>query len=296
VASKACDIALAMGVEKLKDVGYGGLPRPDLGRLDALIGENGTAPGWYALSATRYFAHYNIPPEEGKRALAHISYKSHQNGVKSPKAHLRKAVTIEEILNAPMVAYPLGLFDCCGVSDGAAAAIVTTPEIAKSMGKGQVLVKSVQIAGSNGEEYWYTDWDGTSLVTAYKAGQRAYEEAGMRNPRKELSMMDVHDCFSITELLLYEGLQISPRGKAIEDVMNGFFDLDGQLPCQSDGGLKCFGHPVGASGLRMLYEMYNQLLERAGERQIKNARLGLTHNMGGMPYMNVCSVAIVGRD
>lgn len=108
-------------------------------------------------------------------------------------------------------------------------------------------------------------------------------------------MMEVHDCFSITELSTYEDLQISPKGKAIEDIMNGFYDLDGKVPCQSDGGLKCFGHPIGASGLRMLYEVYNQLMERAGERQIKNPRFGLTHNLGGIPAMSVCSVAILGR-
>ncbi|MGQ9654736.1 MAG: thiolase C-terminal domain-containing protein, partial [Thermodesulfobacteriota bacterium] len=131
--------------------------------------------------------------------------------------------------------------------------------------------------------------------TTYRAGQLAYEEAGIKNPREEISMMEVHDCFSITELSTYEDLQISPKGKAIEDIMNGFYDLDGKVPCQTDGGLKCFGHPIGASGLRMLYEVYNQLMERAGERQIKNPRFGLTHNLGGIPAMSVCSVAILGR-
>jgi acetyl-CoA C-acetyltransferase len=124
----------------------------------------------------------------------------------------------------------------------------------------------------------------------------AFQEADIRNPRKEISMMEVHDCFSITELTVYEDLQISPRGGAIKDIMDGFYDLKGGVPCQVDGGLKCFGHPIGASGLRMLYEMYNQLLERyPEERRVKNPKMGLTHNLGGTPSNNVCSVAIIGR-
>ncbi|HDM77444.1 MAG TPA: acetyl-CoA acetyltransferase, partial [Deltaproteobacteria bacterium] len=105
----------------------------------------------------------------------------------------------------------------------------------------------------------------------------------------------LHDCFSITELVTYEDLGISPRGKAWEDVNSGFFDLDGQIPCQPDGGLKCFGHPIGASGLRMMYEVYKQLQGKAGERQVKDPKLGLTHNLGGYPISSVVSVTIVGR-
>jgi acetyl-CoA C-acetyltransferase len=297
VASGAYDMALALGVEKLKDTGYAGLPAGGhLGQLNVLIGWNGTAPGMFALLATRYASHYGVHPDDLKRALAHISAKSHRNGVKHPKAHLRREVSEEQIINAPMIAYPLGLFDCCGVSDGAAAAIVTTPEIAKRFKKDPVMVKALQISVTSGEELMFSNWDGAHVETTRRAGQLAYEEAGIKNPREEISMMEVHDCFSITELSTYEDLQISPKGKAIEDIMSGFYDLDGKVPCQSDGGLKCFGHPIGASGIRMLYEMYNQLLERAGDRQIKNPRFGLTHNLGGIPAMSVCSVAILGRD
>ena len=110
-------------------------------------------------------------------------------------------------------------------------------------------------------------------------------------------MMEVHDCFSITELVTMEDLQISPRGKAINDVMDGLYDLNGQIPCQVDGGLKCFGHPIGASGLRMAYAVYEQLLERVPEeRKVKNVRLGLTHNLGGEPAKGVVSVGIFGKD
>jgi acetyl-CoA C-acetyltransferase len=298
VASGAYDVTLALGVEKLKDVGYGGLPNwgSDAGTLSWQLMPNVTAPGSFAQLASAYAAKHDIPLQDVKRAMAHVSAKSHANAVLNPKAHLRRAVSVEQIMAAPTIAYPLGLFDCCGVSDGAACAIVTTPDIARGLGqKDFVTVKALQIAVSSGEEMGYNTWDGDHFVTASKCSARAYEEAGITDPRQEISMMEVHDCFSITELVTMEDLHISERGGAIKDIMDGFYDLDGHIPCQPDGGLKCFGHPVGASGLRMLYEMYLQFHGRAGERQLPNPRYGLTHNLGGFPHMNVCSVAIVSR-
>jgi acetyl-CoA C-acetyltransferase len=235
--------------------------------------------------------------EKVKEAMAHVSWKSHQNGVMNPRAHLRKAVTIEQIMGAPMIAYPLGLFDCCGVSDGCACAIVTTPEIAKKIKPNEELVKvkALQISVSSGEEMGFTDWDGAGMLTTRTASTKAYEEAGIKNPRKEISMMEVHDCFSITEMATMEDLHISEPGKGIDDIMNGFYDLDGEIPCQPDGGLKCFGHPIAASGIRMIFEMYSQLLRRwPEERSVKDPKFGLTHNLGGVPAQNVCSIAILG--
>lgn len=300
VASGAYDIVLAAGVEKLKDVGYGGLPdSPVFGQLARLLTPNATAPGLFAQLATAYSARYKIPMEKIKEAITHVSWKSHQNGAKNPRAHLRRAVSEEQIAGSPFVAYPLGLFDCCGVSDGAAMAIVTTPAIARKLKPNQdlVLVKALQIAVSSGAEMLYQQWDGATVETTRAAAKRAYEEAGIKNPREEISLMEVHDCFSVTEMVTMEDLFISPPGGAPEDILSGFFDLDGQIPCQSDGGLKCFGHPIGASGLRMIYEIYNQLLQRWPEdRLVKNARTGLTHNLGGVPAQNICSVAIMGLE
>ena len=298
VASGAYDICLALGVEKLKDTGYGGLPNPgsNWGSLAWLWWPNVTAPGAFAQLATAYAAKYRVPENDLKRAIAHVSVKSHANGALNPKAHLRRPVTEEQVMSAPIIAYPLGLYDCCGVSDGAACAIVTTVEKAKDMGKKDlVTVKALQLALSNGEEMGYNQWDGDHFVTTAKCSARAYQEAGIKNPREEISMMEVHDCFSITELVTYEDLHISERGQAVKDVLEGFYDRDGGVPCQVDGGLKCFGHPIGASGLRMLYEMYLQFHGRAGERQIEDPRFGLTHNLGGVPFMNICSIAIVGK-
>ena len=296
VASGACDIALALGVEKLKDTGFGGLPPLDRGSLTPMWWANVSAPGSFAQLASAYCAKHGVAAGDLKRAMAHVSAKSHANGVKNPKAHLQKEVAIETIMEAPMVAEPLGLYDCCGVSDGAACAIVTTPEIARSLGNSDIVsVKALQLAVSNGVEAGHNSWDGSYFATARIAAKRAYDEAGIKDPRRELDLIEVHDCFSITELVTMEDLHISPEGGAVRDVMDGFYNAEGQIPCQIDGGLKCFGHPIGASGIRMIYEMYLQLLGRAGPRQSKDPVTGLTHNLGGFPHQNVCSVSIVGR-
>ena len=295
VAAGAVDIALAMGVEKLKDTGFAGLPERTKGTFEDLWQPGFTPPGAFAQLASAYAARHGYPMDELKRAMAHISWKSHENAASNPKAHLRNRITIEQVLAAPPVAYPLGVFDCCGVSDGAACAIVTTPEIAASLGKRDlVTVKALQLAPSNGVEMGHASWDGSHTLTTTLAAQRAYREAGIDDPREELDLIEVHDCFSITELVLMEDLGLSDRGNAVHDVLEGRYDRDGAIPCQTDGGLKCFGHPVGASGLRMAYEIYTQLLGRAGPRQLESPALGLTHNLGGIPNRNVASVSVLG--
>lgn len=295
VASGAVDIALAIGAEKLKDTGYGGLPAVFKGTFNDLWLPLGSAAAGFAQLAAGYRTKHGIAKEELKRALAHVSWKSHENGLLSPKAHLRKRVTMEQVINAPMVAEPLGLFDCCGVSDGAAAAIVTTPDIAHALGrKDMVTIKALQLAIGSGVETSTTQWDGSHVRTTRAAAQRAYAEAGIRHPREQLSLMEVHDCFSITELVTMEDLFVSEEGHAVRDALDGFFDRDGGMPCQVDGGLKCFGHPIAASGLRMAYEIYAQLLGRAGERQVASPSIGLTHNLGGVPYLGIAAVSILG--
>ena len=295
VAAGACDIALAMGVEKLKDTGFGGLPERTKGTFEDLWQPGFTPPGAFAQLAASYAAKHRIPMDDLKRAMAHVSVKSHENGALAPKAHLRRRITEAQVLAAPMVAWPLGVYDCCGVSDGAACAIVTTPEMARTLGRRDgVTIKALQLVPSNGYELSHAGWDGAHTPTTRAAARRAYAEAGVTDPRAELSLMEVHDCFSITELVLMEDLGLSDEGRAPADIRDGAFDRDGRNPCQTDGGLKCFGHPVGASGLRMAYEVYNQLLGRAGERQLAEPSLGLTHNLGGIPNRNVASVALFG--
>jgi acetyl-CoA C-acetyltransferase len=300
VAAGACDIALAMGVEKLKDTGFGGLPERTKGTFEDLYLPSSTAPGAFAQLANAYAKRHAIAMPDLKRAMAHISCKSHENATRNPKAHLRNLITEQQVLDAPVISHPLGVLDCCGVSDGAACAIVTTPELARSLGKRDLVsVQAMQLAPSNGVEMGHQSWDGTHTLTTPIAARRAYAEAGIRDPRAQIDLMEVHDCFSITELVLMEDLGFSDLGRAPHDVLDGRYDRDGAIPCQIDGGLKCFGHPIGATGLRMAYEIYLQLLGRAGERQLRgrNGRgpaIGLTHNLGGIPNRNIASVSILG--
>jgi len=282
-------------VEKLKDTGYPGLPERTKGSFEDLWQPSATPPGSFAQLATAYARKHGRDMDELRRAMAHISKKSHDNALHNEKAHLRRAITEDDVLNAPMVAYPLGVYDCCGVSDGASCAIVTTVENARAMGRDDmVVIKAMQLAPSNGWEQSSSGWDGAHTLTTRLAAERAYAEAGITDPVAELDLIEVHDCFSITELVLMEDLGLSADGRAIDEVLDGKYDRDGTVPCQTDGGLKCFGHPVGASGLRMAYEIYLQLLGRAGQRQLETPAMGLTHNLGGVPNRNVASVNVFG--
>ena len=293
VAAGIYDIVLAIGVEKLKDTGMSGLGGAQPNPSHVLMPE-GTAPGRFAMLATTYFSRYGLSFEEGKHMIGRVSWKSHKNGALNSKAHFQREVPMETILNAPMIAWPLGLYDCCGVSDGSAAAIITTPEIAKGLRKDYITVKALQICAHPNDGNYNSDYDWTHVESTVRAAEAAYKEAGITNPREEISMAEVHDCFSITEAVTMEDLRFSERGKVLRDIEDGFFDLDGKLPVQPDGGLKCFGHPIGASGIRMIYEMYKQLQGKAGPRQIKDPRLGLTHNLGGSPDGCMIYVGIVG--
>ncbi len=296
VAAGVVDIALAVGAEKLKDTGFMGLPqvRPTASWSYRIPSD--TPPAEFAMMATGYFAKHGLSVEEGKKLLAKISVKNHYNGARSPKAHFQREITEEMVLNAPMIAYPLGLFDCCGVSDGAAAAIVTRADMARKFRPDPIYIKAMTICQGPREGFLSQVYDFAHVEETRHAGILAYKEAGIKNPKEEISCAEVHDCFTITELTIYEDMQFSPIGRARDDIEAGTFTLQGKLPINTDGGLKCFGHPVGASGLRMMYEVYKQLQGKAGPRQVKNPRLGMTHNQGGAPGAATVSVAIVGND
>lgn len=295
VASGVCDIALAVGVEKCKDH-YGGFNMDILDPFDRSMVEWELPPAsQFALLASRYMYHYGWKYEDFKRIMAMIDVKNHHNGTMSPKAQFHREITIEQAMNAPMISYPLGLYDSCGVSDGSAAAIITTPEIAKKMRKDYILVKALALTNGAGQAVMQPDYNFLSIPETATAAEHAYKEAGITDPRHQVDMAIVHDCFAITELMTYEDLQFSPRGKAPEDVEAGTFTLEGELPVNTDGGLKCFGHPLSASGLRMIYEVYKQLQGKADPRQVKNANIGLTHNVGGICGFFNCTVALFGN-
>jgi acetyl-CoA C-acetyltransferase len=293
VACGMYDLVLVLGVEKLKDTGFGGL---GTGRgMHPVLEFRRTAPGTFAFIATRYFYTYELSPEEGKELLAKIAVKNHHNGSLHPKAHLRREITLEQALNAPIIAWPLGLFDCCGNSDGAAAAIITRAERAKDFREDPVYLKGIGLSMDAMLPMFRPGFDWLGFDATRNAARQAYEQAGITDPRRQIDVAAVHDCFTITELIIYEDLGFSPRGGAKEDINAGTFTLEGELPVNSDGGLKSFGHPIGASGLRMTYEIYKQLQGKAQlpRRQLKNPRLGLSHTLGGPPQ--VSCVAIFGN-
>jgi len=292
VASGAYDIAMAIGVEKLKDSGFSGLT----GTAPVSDGTTSTitAPASFSLLAPAYFKKYGLDPKKGKEVLARIAWKNHKNGAKNPKAQFRKEVPMEVILNSPKIADPLGIMDCSGVSDGSAAAIVVRAEDAHKYCKNPIYIKALSFVAGPGEGYTSPDYDFTTFQEVVASAKDAYHQAGVTNPRKQISMAEVHDCFTPTELVLMEDLGFSERGEGWKDVVDGFFDLEGTLPVNPDGGLKSFGHPIGASGLRMMYEMWLQLRGEAGPRQIKDPKLGLTHNLGGFPGKCVSFVSVVG--
>jgi acetyl-CoA C-acetyltransferase len=300
VAAGICDVALAIGVEKLKDSGQTGVKGPaiigDNPDGTSIIGSGYSAPASFAYLGTRYFHQYNLDPDEGKRLLAEIAVKNHYNGSLNPKAHFQNRLTVEQVVKAPIVAWPLGLFDCCGVSDGAAAAIVTRADMAKNFRADPVYLKGLAVTVGARQGSMRQDYDYVHIEENVLAARRVYAEAGISDPRKEISLAEVHDCFTCHELILYEDLGFSPRGRAKEDIDAGTFTLAGELPINTDGGLKCFGHPLGASGLRMMYEVYKQLQGKAGPRQVKNPRLGLTHNLGGNAGNGIASCVVVGSE
>jgi acetyl-CoA C-acetyltransferase len=294
VASGAYDVAMAIGVEKLKDSGYSGLVSadpPSDGTTSSM-----TAPASFSLLAPAYFKKYGLDPKQGKEVLARIAWKNHKNGARNPKAQFQAEVPMENILNSPKVADPLGIMDCSGVSDGSAAAIVVRAEDAPKYSKHPIYIKALSFVAGPGAGHLDQGYDFTTFREVVASAQDAYRQAGITDPRAQLSMAEVHDCFTPTELVLYEDLGFSPRGTAWKDVLDGFFDLEGTLPVNPDGGLKSFGHPIGASGLRMMYEMWLQLRGEAGPRQIANPKLGLTHNLGGYPGKCVSFVSVVGAN
>ena len=300
VASGACQIALAVGVEKQKDTGWTGVQGVNVvGR--STLGTTGTElglspPAMFAKLALRFFHHNNIDPQLGKKLMAEIAVKNHYHGSMAPKAHYHNLVTVDQVLKSPIVSWPIGVLDACGVSDGAAVAILTRADRAKEFTSRPIYIKSLAVSVGPRLEPMTQDYDYAHIEENARVAKMAYAEAGIKNPRKELSVAEVHDCFTIHEMVLYRDLGWTTAERIKEDIEGRAFWLEGELPVNTDGGLKCFGHPLGASGLRMQYEVYKQLQGKAGDRQVKNPRLGLIHNFGGGIWGGIGSVAITGNE
>ncbi len=284
VAAGMYDTVLVVGYDKPKDRGVSG-PSVMLNQVRDLPQ---TPAGWFALCAATYFERFGA----GREHLARIAVKNHHNGTLAPKSFLKREITVEDALNARMISWPFGLYDCAAQTDGAAAAIVTRADQAKSFRPDAALVKAVTVmAGPNPQKDPGNDF--LSWKPTVWAAEDAYRQAGIDDPRAEIDVAQLHDCFSLTELLSYEDLGFCAKGEGKQHVEAGTFALDGELPVNTDGGLKSFGHPTGATGVRMIYENVLQLQGRAGPRQVKDAELALSHNIGGHP--TACGIVILGR-
>ena len=297
VASGAYDIAMAVGVEKVKDSGYQGAVGAGKVPTDG-TDRTLTAAAMYSMIVPAYAKKYGVGENELRDALAHIAAKNHYNGARNSRAQFRREVSAETICGAPRLAGSLGVFDCAGVADGAAAAVVVRAEDASRFTDKPIYVKALSLVAGTGSGLSDPDYDYTTFPEVVATAEDAYRQAGVTDPRHELAMAEVHDCFTPTELVLMEDLGFAERGTAWKEVLAGTFDLDGALPVNPDGGLKSFGHPIGASGLRMLFEAWLQLRgESPEERRIPDGPpLALTHNLGGYPGEMVSFVSIVGSE
>jgi acetyl-CoA C-acetyltransferase len=299
VASGAYDVAMAVGGEKVKDGGYQGLnafPIPNDGTARTL-----TAAGSFSMVAPAYAEKYGVPLDELRRTLARIASKNHHNGARNPRAQFRREMSVDQICGMPAVAGQLSVFDCAGVADGSAAAIVVRAEDAHRYTDHPIYVKALSFVAGNGSGLLDPDYDYTWFPEIAESAADAYAQAGIDDPSSRIAMAEVHDCFTPTELVLMEDLGFSERGWAWKDIESGRFDLGGDLPVNPDGGLKSFGHPVGASGLRMMFEAWLQLRgEAPEERRIQSIdgdrNLALTHNLGGYPGEMVSFISILGAE
>jgi acetyl-CoA C-acetyltransferase len=298
VASGAYDVAMALGVEKVKDGGYQGLnafPIPGDGTA-----RNLAAAAMFSMVAPAYAEKYGVSKDDMRQVLARIASKNHYNGARNPRAQFRKEMSVEKLCSMPAVSGGLSVFDCAGVADGAAAAIVVRADRAHEYTDKPLFIKALSLIAGNGNGLTDPSYDYTSFPEVGASARDAYAQAGVTSPRDEIAMAEVHDCFTPTELVLMEELGFAERGAAWKEVLAGTYDLAGELPVNPDGGLKAFGHPVGASGLRMMFEAWLQLRgEAPEERRISTygqRTLALTHNLGGYPGEMVSFVSIVGTE
>lgn len=299
LASGAYDLCMVVGAEKVKDTGFQGLnafPIPNDGTARSL-----TAAAMYSMIVPAYGKKYGVDESTMRDVLTHIAVKNHFNGARNERAQFRKEISAEMVEKSPKLAGTLGVFDCAGVADGSAAAIVCRAEDAYKYTDKPIFVKALSFIAGNGGGLTDPSYDYTTFPEIAACAIDAYAQAGVTNPRTEVAMAEVHDCFTPTELVLMEDLQFSERGTAWRDVLDGSFDLNGDLPINPDGGLKSFGHPTGASGLRMMFEAFLQLRgEAPADRTVHSfsdsRKLALTHSLGGYPGEMVSFISLLGAE
>jgi len=286
IMSRRFKIVLCAGVEKLRDASRRGL---GFRTSHPVFSFGATPPGLFALAAVRYMNNYKIKRE----TLAKVSVKNHRNGSKNPLAHLQMEVTIDNVLSAPIVAYPFGILDCSPVTDGASAVVLAAEDVAGNLGKKIVAIKGFGLAVVPSDPMYNPSFDYSGFPVTGYAAKEAYNMAGIKSVKDEITFAEVHDCFSMTEILNYEGLGIAEKGEGWKLIEEGVVEIDGKLPVNPSGGLESFGHPVGATGTRMIYEIYSQMMGRCGKRQVKDPKCAIAHNIGGAG--TVSSVMVIER-
>ncbi|MHB1808522.1 MAG: thiolase C-terminal domain-containing protein [Solirubrobacteraceae bacterium] len=291
IAAGEHDFVLAVGAEKMRDVPpRGSLVARTANLTHPTLTKGRTAPGQFALLANRYLHEYDCTVED----LAAVAVKNHANAARNPIAQFDQPITVEQVLAAARVAEPLGVLDCTPTTDGAAAVVLTSVERARSLGRPHAVIEGIALAVNDGyyAGFYHDDNDYLGFKVTRAAAAAAYRQSGIERPREQLDVLECHDCFTITELFNYEDLGLCGRGEGFRLLRDGVTAAGGDTPVNLSGGLQACGHPVGATGVRMIIEIANQVIGRAGDRQIDGARRGAAHTLGG-PGVASC-VAVIG--
>jgi acetyl-CoA C-acetyltransferase len=291
IAAGEHELVLAVGAEKMRDVSpRGSLVARTANLTHPTLAKGRSAPGQFALLANLYLKTYGHDLAD----LAAVAVKNHDHAQRNPLAHFRTPVTVEQVLAAPRVAEPLGVLDCTPTTDGAAAVILASVDWAREHAESYAVIEAISLAVVDGyyAGFFHHEFDYLGFHATRAAAARAYAAAGIERPLEQLDVVECHDCFTITELVNYEDLGLCGRGEGVELLRSGATTLGGAVPVNLSGGLQACGHPVGATGVRMIKEIADQVIGRAGERQVSGARRGLAHTLGG-PGVASC-VAIIG--
>jgi acetyl-CoA C-acetyltransferase len=291
IAAGECELALAVGAEKMRDVPpRGSLVARTANLTHPTLAKGRTAPGQFALMAARYLHEYGGSVED----LAGVAVKNHEHAARNPIAHYRAPVTVEQVLAAPRVAEPLGVLDCTPTTDGAAAVVLAPVRWAERHAERYAVLEGIALAVVDGyyAGFYGPEADYLGFRATRAAAGKAYAQAGIEAPREQLDLVECHDCFTITELINYEDLGLCAPGEGAGLLREGATTAGGDIPVNLSGGLQACGHPVGATGVRMIKEVADHVTGRAGDRQVQGARRGAAHTLGG-PGVAAC-VAVVG--
>lgn len=289
VASGQADLILAVGHEKMNEGDSQATMTTVLEPFYQRYFIAG-APGIFSMQSQEWANRFDIPEEKIREAAARLSVQHHDAAFDNPYAHVKVRLSMEDVLNARVITYPIRLYDVCPNSDGACAVIFASKEMVDRLGKKAAWVKGI---GYRGEEQFFGDSDKAVWPSAVEAAREAYHQAGITNPRKDLDVAEVYNPFTYQEMLFYECFGFCDFGQAPDLVLSGVFSRDGELPCDPSGGVLCT-NPIGATGLIRTGEAALQVMNKAGDRQIPGAKTALAHAMGGIDQFN--GIIILGSE